>query len=90
MSRPQPVAAQTASGPWMLEPIQNGQYLLDRSTGMVYSNAKGQQWIELVGRYNNNQLVMRTRNNTGDLFNALDNMLKTQKVRSRVCVCYGV
>jgi hypothetical protein len=89
---------QQQQSPWVLEPIQNGQYLLDRSTGMVYSNALAQggpggsqQFLQLVGQYQNQQLVMRARNNAGDLFKALDSLLKTQQVCSmRACACVCV
>lgn len=72
-------------GPWVLEPVQhNGTpYLLDRSNGLVYASggSGAGQWIELVGQWQGNQLVMRPRHSAGELFNALDQLLKTQQVR---------
>ena len=66
---------------WVLEPVQYAglPYVLDRATGMVYTNNQG--WMQLVGQWQNGQLVQRVRNGTGELFKALDDLLRTQQVR---------
>ena len=66
---------------WVLEPVtyQGVPYLLDRATSMVYANNQG--WLQLVGQWQGGAMVQRKRNNTGELFKALDDLLRTQQVR---------
>lgn len=77
---------------WVLEPVQYAgvAYLLDRSTSTVYVNNQG--FMQIAGKWQNGQLVQRVRNNTGELFKALDELLRTQQVRvtDPSCMCCTV
>ena len=65
---------------WVLEPVtyQGLPYLLDRATSMVYANNQG--WLQLVGQWQGGVMLQRKRNNTGELFKALDDLLRTNQV----------
>ena len=67
---------------WVLEPVtyQGLPYLLDRATSMVYANNQG--WLQLVGQWQGGVMLQRKRNNTGELFKALDDLLRTNQVRT--------
>ena len=71
------------SGEWVLEDwIYRGQtYLLDKKTMLVYAAAVGSSWPRLVGKLREGVLVEQKRINPGDLFQRLDEFLKTRHVR---------
>ena len=74
------VSQQQQQATWVLEPVQYAgvAYLLDRTTNTVYVNNQG--FMQIAGKWQNGQLVQRVRNNTGELFKALDDLLRTQQV----------
>ena len=73
---------QADSGEWVLEDfVYRGQtYLLDKKTMLVYA-AVGNSWPRLVGKFRDGVVVEQKRINPGDLFQRLDEFLKTRQIR---------
>lgn len=71
------------SGEWVLDDLlYRGQsYLHDQKTGLVYSASSGSSWPRLVGRLRDGVLTEQKRINPGDLFQRLDDFLKTRQMR---------
>lgn len=68
---------------YTLEPItwEGRPYLLDRRTGAVYAdNGAADAYPELVGRWQDGRLVLRSRNVVVDMFAGLDRYLRENKV----------
>ncbi len=68
---------------YTLEPItwEARPYLLDRRTGAVYADSgAADAYPELVGRWQDGRLVLRSRNVVVDLFAGLDRYLRENKV----------
>ncbi|GLC39247.1 hypothetical protein PLESTB_001651900 [Pleodorina starrii] len=70
---------------WVLDPIswEGRTYLLDRRTGAVYADTPEDQYPEMVGRWQDNRVVLRSRNVVVDLFANLDKYLRENKVKFR-------
>ena len=68
---------------WILDDLlYRGQaYLHDRKTGLVYSGSSGSTWPRLVGKLRDGVVTEQKRINPGDLFQRLDDYLKTRQTR---------
>ncbi|KAG2427358.1 hypothetical protein HXX76_012552 [Chlamydomonas incerta] len=76
-------SAAAPAGNWVLEPItfEGRPYLLDRRTAAVYADTNEDQYPELVGKWVDGRVVLRSRNVVVDLFSSLDRYLREQKVK---------
>lgn len=68
---------------WTLEELKHEgkNFLLDKQTSIVYRDTDDNQWPEPVGKLVGGRIQFRSRQGAGQLFEALDRLLKERRVK---------